>query len=456
MLGSGSEVGRPAPAAIVGLTCLFAIVLFSRLPFLDAGYGVNIDAWRIARAAREIATTGQYSVSRFPGYPVQEIISALFWRGDAWALNALSALFGAIAAVAFAAIARQLGCRDWFLGGLALAATPIVFVSSVCSKDYVWALAFILLSFLSALNGRAGAAGVCLGIATGCRLTSAAMLLPIALVLSHGTAWSWRRLGKFALISAGVTVIVFLPVWSRYGVGFFTFYGNHGRPDWPVILARSTVEVWGALGLAAMAMAAAAAWTNRKNIRLTSWPLFGSLVLTIGIYGAAYLRLPDQAGYLLPIVPAVLLLICLFTPRRWLQIAFCCLLFAAVVEPTATGLRPGAILADHEERIRDLLKLRTFLRFAESFPGRNVFVVGASEPQIAVLAPRLQNGRNHYVYALDASGIETASALGQSVYYLPGMREFNNRVTGIDLEQHGGLDLRRLSESKQLLINGAP
>src|SRR5947209_17108478 len=50
---------------------LFAVVLLSRLPFLNAGYGVEIDGWRVALAARHIAQNGVYEVSRFPGYPLQ-------------------------------------------------------------------------------------------------------------------------------------------------------------------------------------------------------------------------------------------------------------------------------------------------------------------------------------------------------------------------------------------------
>ncbi|MEP6604139.1 MAG: hypothetical protein ABJB69_09345 [Spartobacteria bacterium] len=72
-----------------------------------------------------MAVTGEYSVSRFPGYPVQEIVCSWIWHGGPLALNGLTALLSAVAVTAFAALARKLGCRDWFLGGLALAATPI-------------------------------------------------------------------------------------------------------------------------------------------------------------------------------------------------------------------------------------------------------------------------------------------------------------------------------------------
>ena len=441
---SESDAVRPALTKTTGFVCLFALVLLSRLPFLDAGYGVSPDAWRVARVAREISASGEYAVSRFPGYPLQEIICSVFWRGGPSALNGLSAFFSAIAATVFAAIIRKLGCPDWFLAGLAVAMTPIFFVSSVSSKDYIWALAFVLLSVLCALNGRAFSAGVFLGVATGCRLTSLAMTLPIALILSGATLYPWRTIIKFATAAGVVALLAFIPVWQRYGVSFLTFYGNHVRPSWPMILTRSTVELWGALGLLALGIAAAGAWLTRKQPHLTNWRVVASLLLMVAIYIAAYLRLPDQAGYLLPIVPAILLLVYLFTPRRFLQTALCCLLITPFIELTAVGLRPGAILADHQQRLQNLANIRAILNIAENAPGSNVFVVGASEPQIAVLAPHLQRGRNHYVDIMTASEAKAAVENGQSLYYLPTMRRFNYSVNGVDLAQYGARDMRSL------------
>jgi hypothetical protein len=441
---SESDAVHPALTKTTGFALLFALVLLSRLPFLDAGYGVSPDAWRVARVAREMSATGEYAVSRFPGYPFHEIICSVFWRGGPSALNGLSAFFSAIAATAFAAITRKLGCRDWFLAGLAVAMTPIFFVSSVSSKDYIWALAFVLLSVFFALNGRAFSAGVFLGVAAGCRLTSLAMILPIALILSGTKLCPWRTIIKFAIAAGAVALLAFVPVWQRYGVSFLTFYANHARPTWPLILMRSTVELWGALGLVALGIAAAGAWLTRKQPRLTNYRIVASLLLIVAIYIAAYLRLPDQAGYLLPIVPAILLLVCLFTSRRFLQTALCCLLIAPFVELAPVGLRPGAILADHQRRVQNLANIRAILKVGESAPGSNVFVVGASEPQIAVLAPHLQKGRNHYVYTMTASEAKAAVENGQSLYYLPTVRRFNYSVNGVDLAQYGARDMRSL------------
>jgi len=435
---------RPALIATGKLGCLFALVLLSRLPFLDAGYGLNIDAWRVARAAREIATTGEYSVSRFPGYPLQEITCALFWRGGPCALNALTAIFSAVAATAFAVIVRKLGCRDWFLAGLALAATPIFFVSSVCSKDYMWGLAFVLLSLLSALNYRPAVAGALLGLAIGCRPTSAAMALPIALVVADGPPHGWRSIAKFAAAASIIALLAFMPAFFRYGIGFLTFYANHPRPTGSLILIRSTFEVWGGFGLIALGIAAGGAWLARKQPHSNNPRIVWSILLILAIYITAYLRLPDQAGYLLPIVPAALLLVCLFSPRPILQIAFFSLLFAPVAEPTPRGIRPGAILADHQDRLQNLANIRDLLQLTESASGNNTFVVGASEPEIAVLTPRLRDGRNRYVYLMNALEARAAIGDGRHLYYLPAMRKFNYEATGVDLAEYGARYLRCL------------
>lgn len=227
---------------------VFALIALSRLPFLDAGYGVNVDAWRVAGTARKISQTGVYEVSRFPGYPVQEIVSSWFWKGGPIALNGLSAAFGILAAVATWSIARRLGCRDSLLIAAAIASVPIFFVSSVTSKDYIWALAFVLLALWAAISRKPGLAGILLGVAIGCRATSAAMLIPLALVVwsECENASRWWSLFRFAAITTITAGLAFLPVWMRYGWGFFTFYQSHDRPDLRTIAIRGTWEVWGA------------------------------------------------------------------------------------------------------------------------------------------------------------------------------------------------------------------
>jgi hypothetical protein len=455
------------------LAIVFLVVLLSRLPFLDAGYGLNVDAWRVALTAREIAVTGDYSVSRFPGYPIQEIVCSWFWRGGPFALNALSAIFSAIAATAFAAIARELDGRDSLLAALAFAATPILFISSVSSKDYVWAITFVLLAILSALHQRSVLAGMFLGLATGCRITSLSALLPIALILfsprdgisvviDRRDSERIASVSKFVGTSIITAAIAFSPVWLRYGTAFWRFY-EHARPDWVTVLSRGTVELWGTIGLFGLVLAfagslgrllfvlskhrrsqtaATAAQSAEDNglysanaiiIALVSW-----LVITI----AMYLRLPDQAGYLLPAVPAVLLLAQQRAPRRAFQFACACLILSPFVDIGPKGVQAGAIFADRAERVHTLDQVEHFVRYAETLPGQNTIVVGAWEPIIATVAPHIAHGRNHYVYLLDDTALAAVLARNEPIFYAPRMREFNQRIYGIDLTKYGGINLR--------------
>src|ERR1700677_829561 len=140
----------PRPAA---LALLCAAVLLTRLPFLGAGYGEHADNWRVALAARHIAETGVYEVSRFPGYPVQEIVCSWFWKTGPYGLNLLDALFCVVAIFSFALICMEYGMRHWWLAALALAFAPVVYINSVSSKDLPWTLALLLGSWWWAMRG---------------------------------------------------------------------------------------------------------------------------------------------------------------------------------------------------------------------------------------------------------------------------------------------------------------
>ena len=436
---------------------LAVIVALSRIPFLDAGYGVNLDAWRVARVARQIAVTGVYEVSRFPGYPFQEIVCSWFWRGGALALNGMSAFFSVAAAIAFMACARQLKCRDAFLAGLAFAMTPIVFVNSVTSKDYVWAMAFILGSLLSVLSSQSLLAGALLGLAVGCRITSGAMLLPLGLILIGQVEHDqrWRSVVQFTLAMLLASALVFLPAWGRYGPGFFTFYENHARPPLEVTMSRATLEVWGGVGLAGYAVLLAGLFLRTVKRTEASLPACANrfvvlaLALMICIYLAAYLWLPDQAGYLIPLIAPTMLLGARFAPRIAFQSLCACLLIAPFIGVSTGGVQAGAVFADRTERIQTMQNIRNFLRFAEALPQKSVVVVGGWEPQIAVMTsdgPRL---RNRYAYLLSGPEAATLVANGVPLFYLPLIREFNARVMNIDLAQYGGHDLHELFQSKR-------
>ena len=206
---------RRASGALV-FVAVAVVVLASRLPFLDAGFGTDPDAWRMALASRHLASAGEYEASRLPGYPVPEIVGALAC-GEAMALNGLVAVLSALGAAFFALTLRKLGSRDGVAAALALAMVPVVYINSTCAMDYVWALAFALASLYFVVAACPLAAGVLLGLAIGCRMTSGALLVPLCILLVRGGGTRRVAVDILKLIGASLLVgaVAFVPVALR-------------------------------------------------------------------------------------------------------------------------------------------------------------------------------------------------------------------------------------------------
>ncbi|MFN2509121.1 MAG: glycosyltransferase family 39 protein [Chthoniobacterales bacterium] len=437
--------------AICACLLVLAIVALTRLPFLTAGYGANVDAWRVAHVARVIAETGEYQVSRFPGNPVHEIICSWLRFGGPVALNGLSATFSVAAALALWLIARELQCRDTALLTLAFGATPIIFVNSVTTKDYIWAIAFVLWAFYAAMRQRPVICGLLLGLAVGCRLTSGIMFLPLAMVLyGSNRGGNWRQRGsRFAIAAALTGTLMFLPVWMRYGWEFLTFY-THPLPSFITLVFRGTLEIWGALGIAGLLIAFLSIFFFRRNAFPPAMPKPGNrfvipaLAATILLYLFAFVRLPHQAGYLIPIIPAVLLFAARFAPRRAFQIACVCLFVAPWIDLTAGLPKAGPILADRAERIGTMRDVQQFVMLTEqALPTQSTVVVGAWEPILSELfaAERL---RHDYVYSLSRVEVAQVLATGRGIAYTSDViRGFNARIHGFDLARFGAVNLRQ-------------
>jgi hypothetical protein len=438
------------PARAVVATAVFAVIAASRWPFLTPGYGVEIDAWRVANTARSISHNDVYEISRFPGYPAHEIVCSWFWRGGPIALNGTSALMALLACAAVWSIARKLNTPNELLLIAALAATPAFYVSSVTTKDYVWALAFSWLALRLAMDGRAWPSGILLGLATGCRLTAAAMFLPVAIVLWSGKGRSRSSAIVGCAAATAVTALIcFLPVLRHYGSSFLLAYA-HARPDAAAIIERATLGVWGGIGSLALAVGWGATLIRpRLKPAAASISAFdAALLVIIAVYSTAYLMLPDQSGYLLPLVPAVLLLLARFAPERVFQSVCIALVLVPFIDLNTRGLQAGAILADHRQRERSIADVQRFVQFAESaLPGENLIVVGGWQPLISALTPHVHN---HYIYLATAAELHRALERGWRIAYTSRViRDFNYAARGVNLDAFAAIDLQRLLAEQQ-------
>ena len=292
---------------------LFVVVLASRWPFLDAGFGWDEDAWGNVVAASHLAQTGEFNIPRPPGFPLLQWIQSWLWRGGPLWINGATAVMSAFAAVGLSLFARRLGFSVFpsLTAGLALAFTPIVYLNSVNAMDYVWALAFGLWGLHSASARRPALAGLLLGCAIGCRITLALFILPIAGLVFRDSGLV--RILRMLVTALVVAIACYVPILHRMGLSFLTFSDQPFHAFAPYFLHTITVGLWGILGFLSLilacvlAVAGGARWADSGVPERERHFLSRLCIGTIVLYVLLFLRLPVEAAYLIPVVPFVLL-----------------------------------------------------------------------------------------------------------------------------------------------------
>ncbi len=446
------------------LALLAAVVLASRVPFLWNGFGADADGWRVYLSARHFAQTGTYTVSRSLGFPLQEWTSALLWRGGAPALNGATALMSVSAVLLFASCLHALRAKDVLLPSLAFAAVPVLWVASVSSMDYLWALAFLCAALLCALRGRAPAAGLAVALSIGCRPTGI-FLLPAILILLANRGVPARAIARSAIIAAAGGALFYLPVLLYYGPQLGETLDVQRLPALK-ILAEGTIGVWGPVGLAGLAVAIGAALYRAARPSSPSSepsipPLGGRGVLrgcAVAVLGnlALFLYHPVESAYLIPCLPFVFLGLGMICSRSALRFA-CLLICVSPFVGIDAGGRPvpGLLLRDRATRIYDLKDARHVLDRLPTLPHNSVLVVGSARMPVlkAMLPAGATQGDSFWppasnrapacageVTLFSRAGTEDLTAFaagGRALYYLADVRAENLRKSGVDLAASG-------------------
>ncbi len=425
-------------------------VFLTRLPWLGAGYGSDPDAYRVVAVAREIAHGGSYDVSRLPGYPLYEYLTALSAGAAPWISNACTALSSAIAFLLFALILRQFQVRGAVLIALGFAMTPVVYLNSCCTMDYVPALTLMLAATYALLRGRPALAGLCLGLATGCRLTSGVLGLALCL-------WLWleqpRRVAVRASVILGCTALLsaalcYAPVLRRYGLGFLYFYDNPSYTPLPVVYERALPLVWGALGLCAWAIwcLAAPCWARwpRRTARTARARHGVALALcACALYLALFLRLPDESAYLIPLVPFALLAAALLAPPRLsaaLAAALCASSFIAI-DRHGIGF-DGPIVEDRQVRLSQQRATLAIIDAVAKLPAHAVVVAGWVLPRIVLALGGEQDGTHRFIYLVEnMSDYQHFLDEGARLYYVPEVDRYESQAHELELAQLGAQPL---------------
>ena len=445
---------------------LFSVVFISRLPFLSAGYGVEEDSWGIVLSAFHTKISGIYEPSRFPGHPIHEFIYSSFWGFPPFFYNAFSAFFSAIATTFFALILKELKFKHFFIGALAFAFTPVFFISSTYTIDFVWTIAFILISFYALLKNKLIVCGIFLGLAVGCRITSGAMLIPFAILYwEKNSIENFKNALKIGVPLVLISLISYLPLFIQFGTSFFMYYDQFPYPSLAKVFYKMIPGAFGFLGCLVMGICVLIIILKRNKIikdDLYEGGLHKKIIISsfvvIVLFTISYLRLPQKSGYMITIIPFVIILFGYYLNRKLFNF-FCASLIlssffcginltdkirgsaystsAVIIRVSGQELffEPfsGPIFADYSKRIQKANYVNTVIQESNTITAKTVIISGWWYNQILVTEiPMKKNDSIIFEPYIDSKKMKSYISEGYEIKYLPEQNIYNNQMFEIN------------------------
>jgi hypothetical protein len=327
-LSSSPPDGRPgllSPRylAALGLAWLAAIV-----PLISLGHGSDPDTWAVARVAQQVWDHHVYEPSRSSGFPLFELLSALFVPFGSYAVAKLPVMLGALSlfsAFVYMGIRGELKNPRLVVGTLAF--LPVMLKSSTSLNDYLLDLSLLTWAYVAMSRGRHLTSALLVGVACGFRPTSAVYMIPI--LLHH--LFEKRPpafLAKLAALSGLTAVAAYSPMLLTHGIRV-GFKSMALTPATQLLLAGyNSLQLFGfAQTLVVLGLVAYSLWRNPEGSSALGSARFCRFHLAVlATYGLVFLAMPHEPEYLLPIVPSVFLLLDQTLNTRTLAAACCALL----------------------------------------------------------------------------------------------------------------------------------
>lgn len=345
---------------------LMPAILLSRLPLIIHGFGAHSDTWRMGITAHNLFYYREYFPSRSTGYPIPEFLYSIAIPFGPLGTNLLSLTAGIISILIFYNILDYYDSSRKRLLVVTFSFLPLIWITSTTTIDYLYALAFILLTWYLLLRNRELLAGVAFGAAIASRPQLAATGLAI-LYLSYQRNNSWNRTFQMFVISGIVATIAYIPLLLT--VGIYDMVGASGESS----AGNAIIQTlrWGHLQ-----------WARNVGFYLSKW--FGLVqVIIISLLSATllldriinkninyrivfsflwiiphvvfFLLFPNKGPYLIPILPVMLFLINELLTSDRIVAAICILLvlnnFVTPGLGIIIGEPQGAVERNYNNRI---------------------------------------------------------------------------------------------------------
>jgi len=421
---------------LISFAALFAIVFISRLPFLSPGFGTDEDAWWTIKAAKDLATTGAYHYSRKPGFPVLEYVYSWIWDKNPVILNGITALFSAVAVLFFALSVRKHRIGSPFWAGLMFAFSPVVYIASTTTMDYMWAMAFIMVSYYLLINRRYMFSALFLGIAVGCRITSAVMMFPFVITIfateKRKKEWIYQSLAFVSTVLIMI-IIFYYPIYTIYNKEMFKFPIG-GRP-----LASELSQLFGNLGFMTIVLSVFISLIIqiKNDYKKAIKKLFekrSEIWLTIIIiYTILYLDMPHEPGYLIPALPFAIMFILLLTNKNLFKLATLCVIISSFVDIYPNGISAGHLLVDRRNRNNLISYTNKLIKYCENNIQNAVIITNYYTAPLDILANNIPKTNNIiFKYKLTSDQAPFFKSAGYTIYYLPSIK---NRLKPYQLDE---------------------
>lgn len=422
--------------AFIGVAIL---IFLTRLLFLSESYGLDDDAWRIALAARQISVKKIYISSRLPGYPIPEIFYSLVWHYGPKLMGGITAILSSLGSAFFYLTLRKLKVQDSLLMAFTFAITPIIFINSTNSMDYLWSLSFTLGSLYYIYSDAPWPAGILMGMAIGSRITAVVYVILFA-ALMHERKQSLRAILIFVFIALLFGGFWFLPAFLQSGLGFLGFYDVVNYPSPYRFAAMITVNLWGHLGSIALVIIAIAGIVKLYKERV-SIPIKEHLTLEIIVWAAAilmmviiFLRLPLSPGYLIPAVPFVYLLIARFSPRWGIWLFSLLMCVSPFVKIKSSGIELGSLLEIQEQRERQVETIQDlYAHFSSLDHPALVYMRSDWTVYLRTQLPRDYQGDTLFEMYPDEKTLSFYLDKGYTIYYHDDYLRQVKSLSGVDL-----------------------
>lgn len=452
---------------------LIIAVIISRLPLLFGGYGTDGDAWRIANSALTAWTEGHYEMSRFPGFPLYELIqSPIITLGGSFASNSSTLFVFILSVIIFQQIVFHWYIPHADLIVITYAFLPIFWKNSAITMDYVWGLFGLFYTINLLLNKKTLLAAIVLGLSAGIRLSHLMYLFPLLILVQQSDK---KSILYFSIISVGTAGLCYLPVF--FSAEFFDAYqefvqrsNNHSMVYIAgLFLHRITYSV----GLAGIIALAVVFFQQRTLIAGVFQSERGKFVAAISVITLLMFGvMPDEREYLIPMMPFLIILTAMVATRKQCIFVSIFLISYALVSielfsrdgnnvSFSPNIRSGYVVAEYHRRSEFLQRKEQLsqIKMPDSsfvmiglgpiFSLDNPYVIRDTEKEKELAqecAKSLAGRERYFIYALTRSQIDELRKKGFAIYYWDEMKDYLESFIAYDLAELSVLPLSMRQE----------